>query len=124
MYYEINESGQLVRPLPGYYDGYHDDLAGVDLALLSAEQQDYVSLPLKRIKLASDTEIREYETRKANMDNTLKKLKETDLQMCRVIEDVVDLMINKGVITIDEIPREAIEHINMRKKLREKIINS
>jgi len=56
MYYETDSSGNLVRALPGYYDGYHADLAGADTTALSDTQRDYLSIDLSRIVLVEDSD--------------------------------------------------------------------
>jgi hypothetical protein len=54
MYYETDAGGNLLRALPGYYDGYHADLAGVDNSILSDIQRDYVSIDVNRIVFVDD----------------------------------------------------------------------
>ncbi len=55
MYYETDSSGNLIRALPGYYDGYHADLAGADAAALSDTQRDYLDIDPSRIILVEDS---------------------------------------------------------------------
>lgn len=56
MYYETDSSGNLVRALPGYYDGYHADLAGADASALSDTQRDYLNIDSSRIVLVEDSD--------------------------------------------------------------------
>ena len=56
MFYEIDANGNKIRPLPGYFEGFKDDLKDVDPALLSDFQTDYMSIPGDRIVKASEEE--------------------------------------------------------------------
>lgn len=49
---------------------------------------------------------------------TLLDLAESDMAMGRVVEDLVDLMIMKGVISIDELPPAAKSKLDNRQKWR------
>jgi hypothetical protein len=49
---------------------------------------------------------------------TTEKLKETDNDLIRVIEDIVDVLVAKNLIKIDDLPQAAQEKINYRKGLR------
>ena len=46
------------------------------------------------------------------------ELKASDLEMVRVIEDLVFVLIDKGVIMMTDLPREAQEKIHARSDLR------
>jgi len=54
-------------------------------------------------------------------DNAVKMLPETDNSMIRVIEDLVDVLITKGLIAITDLPEEAQTKYNSRKSLRENL---
>jgi len=49
---------------------------------------------------------------------TLLDLAESDIAMARVVEDLVDLMTMKGVISLDELPQAAQSKLNKRQKWR------
>lgn len=59
----------------------------------------------------------EYDKNEALMD-----LQQTDSDMVRVLEDLISLLITKGVITINDFPVDAVQKINSRNNNR-KIIN-
>lgn len=46
------------------------------------------------------------------------QLTETDLELVRVIEDLVDLLIDRGVITFTDLPEAAQEKLSKRQSLR------
>ena len=54
-------------------------------------------------------------------DNAVKMLPETDNSMIRIIEDLIDTLIDKNVIALNDLPKEAKDKINNRKTLRNKI---
>lgn len=56
MYYEIDSTGNKLRTLPGYFEGYKADLADVDESLLSDTQKDYMSIPIDSIIKVTEEE--------------------------------------------------------------------
>lgn len=52
------------------------------------------------------------------MGNEISTLQASDLDMIRVVEDVVELLIEKGVILFTEMPEEAQHKILRRQQLR------
>lgn len=58
MYYEVDVNGNYVRALPGYFKGFKEDLADVDISILSDVQRDYISIPDERIVEVSEEEHR------------------------------------------------------------------
>ena len=50
------------------------------------------------------------------------ELEVSDKEMARVTEDLIDLLLNKGIITSAELPADALEIITTRKSLRDKLI--
>jgi len=50
-------------------------------------------------------------------------LEATDQDLIRVLEDVVDLLIDKGLILFTELPQDAQEKIIRRQQLRSRISN-
>jgi len=49
------------------------------------------------------------------------KLEDADGKMARVVEDLVDALVAKGVITLSDLPQEAQDKIAERNALREKL---
>jgi hypothetical protein len=49
------------------------------------------------------------------------ELSESDLALIRVIEDIVDMLIEKNVIMFTDLPQEAREKILLRKSTRKRI---
>ena len=56
MFYEIDSNSKKIRPLPGYFAGYKEDLTNVDVAILSDVQRDYLSISDERIVEVSEEE--------------------------------------------------------------------
>ena len=54
-------------------------------------------------------------------ENVLMELYDSDLKMVRVVEDLVDLLIAKGLITPEDLPSEAMDRIASRKTLRDSL---
>lgn len=54
--------------------------------------------------------------------DTHKELASTDAGTIRLSEDLVDILIAKGLITLDDLPTKAKEKINNRKALRAKLV--
>jgi hypothetical protein len=48
----------------------------------------------------------------------------SDFQLIRVIEDIVDTLISKNIITLTDLPLQAREKIMQRKSTRERIFSS
>lgn len=45
-------------------------------------------------------------------------LRRSDAEMARVVEDLVDVLVAKGVIALADLPQPAQDRINQRKNLR------
>jgi hypothetical protein len=52
------------------------------------------------------------------------KLTETDISLIRVIEDIVDTLIDKNIIRFTDLPVEAREKIMQRKSTRERLFGT
>ncbi len=48
-----------------------------------------------------------------------KIMNEQDRDFIRVLEDLIDVLIARGVITMDMLPREAVEKLAMRRQMRD-----
>ena len=49
------------------------------------------------------------------------QLGESDIGLIRVIEDLVDVLLRKGLITITDLPAEARDKLTLRRVLRSKM---
>lgn len=56
------------------------------------------------------------------MRQAKERLKLSDLEMVRVFEDMVEIMIHKGLILITDLPEAAQEKLMERQQLREKLM--
>lgn len=54
-------------------------------------------------------------------DDLQKKLTESDKEFIRVLEDLIDTLIERGVILLTDLPAEALEKIQQRKQTRSKL---
>lgn len=52
-------------------------------------------------------------------DNSSNRLKQSDADLIRVIEDLIDLLTEKGVFQYTELPTKVQEKLNTRRKLRQ-----
>ena len=52
------------------------------------------------------------------------QLNQTDINLIRVIEDIVDTLIAKNIITLTDLPLHAREKIMQRKSTRERIFGA
>lgn len=69
----------------------------------------------------ADSELIGFLTDSLSEDSPLAYLVKTDLQMIRVFEDAISLLVLKGVINFTELPASAQEKLINRRKAREKI---
>lgn len=51
-------------------------------------------------------------------------LSELDTDFIRVLEDLIDVLINNGVIRLTDLPSQALEKINQRKRARAQLRES
>lgn len=55
-------------------------------------------------------------------DNDLKKtLSASDADLVRVLEDLIDVLITNGTIRLTDLPPQALEKINARKRTRQRM---
>jgi hypothetical protein len=47
-----------------------------------------------------------------------KIMDEQDRDFVRVLEDLISVLVSRGVITMDMMPREAVEKLEMRRRMR------
>jgi hypothetical protein len=48
---------------------------------------------------------------------------EQDRDFIRVLEDLIDVLVMRGVITMDMLPREATEKLAMRRQMRDGLVS-
>lgn len=51
-------------------------------------------------------------------------LSELDSDFIRVLEDLIDVLIGNGTIRLTDLPPQALEKINQRKRARQRLRNS
>jgi hypothetical protein len=73
-----------------------------------------------KIRLKTEAE-KEADRKQQEKQEALQKLQQTDTQMARAVEDIIDMLIVKGVITENDIPKAVLDKIHERKNLRTKI---
>lgn len=67
---------------------------------------------------AADPEVMSFLRRMAESEQVKRTLSSTDYEMARVIEDLVDLLIEKQVFIFTELPPAVQEKLGTRKRLR------
>ncbi|CCE25348.1 MULTISPECIES: hypothetical protein [Methylotuvimicrobium] len=70
-----------------------------------------------------EPEVLEYRHSQSLSNKVLQELEESDLELIRVLEDVVDLLIKKQVFAITELPPFAQEKLSKRQRLRSDMIS-
>lgn len=71
-----------------------------------------------RIKTSEELE---KDKKQKEKQEALQKLAGTDTKMARVVEDVINVLVAKKVIDIKDLPQEAVDKLEERKMLREKL---
>ncbi len=82
-----------------------------------AEEEVQADDPEVMAFLSSGLSETELEMRRAR-----ERLKLSDLELVRVFEDVIEIMIEKGLILITDLPDAAQEKLMERQRLREKLV--
>jgi hypothetical protein len=72
-------------------------------------------------KSIMDEEILEFLNRSVDTDPWVQLLSLSDIGIIRILEDLIDLLIQKNVIIFTDLPEEAQSKIRERKRVREKI---
>ena len=72
------------------------------------------------LRLKTEIE-KEADRKRKETEEALLLLKESDSQMIRVVEDLVDILLSKKIIDIKDLPDAVNLKINQRKELREKL---
>lgn len=74
-------------------------------------------------KAGIDNEILQFLGRNSSKDSMFHLLVEMDTDVIRILEDLVDILVNKNIIMFSELPQEAQEKLLCRKQLRKSINN-
>ena len=93
-YVQRDAAGQLLRVEAASYEGFSEILPADN-----AEIQEWFG----------DDEV----------ENSLKQLKQSDLDMIRVLEDLITVLIRKGVVRITDLPEAAQSKLVGRSKARD-----
>ncbi|HDR16067.1 MAG TPA: hypothetical protein ENN79_11400 [Desulfobacteraceae bacterium] len=75
-------------------------------------------------KTSLDSEIWEFLNNNDDEDSLRMSLDLSDLGLVRTIEDLIDLLIEKKIITFTELPVEAQKRIQERRRFRKKLSSS
>lgn len=59
-----------------------------------------------------------------NKDTLLEQLSNTDISMTRISEDLIQILLNKGILSEGDIPAAVIEKISKRESLRTELNNA
>jgi hypothetical protein len=70
-----------------------------------------------------DEEVLAFLNRNGTDDTWKQLLSATDTGTIRVVEDLIDILIRKNVITFTELPDQAQQRIRDRKQLRDRIVS-
>lgn len=72
-------------------------------------------------KQAVDNEILGFLSKNGSQDSILHLLSTMDVSIIRILEDLIDLLVDKNIIMFSELPEEAREKLRSRKQLRRQI---
>ena len=95
-YVQRDAQGQLIRVETAAYAGFSETLP-----LDHAEIQDWYS--------------------NARVENSLRQLKQSDLEMIRVLDDLIQVLTTKGVIRVTDLPPAAQAKLMDRSQARESL---
>ena len=76
------------------------------------------------IKTSLDSEVWEFLNSKGDEDSLRMSLSLSDLGLIRTIEDIINLLIEKKIISFTELPVETQKRIKDRQRFREKLSSS
>ncbi|HER63055.1 MAG TPA: hypothetical protein ENO11_03665 [Desulfobacteraceae bacterium] len=72
-------------------------------------------------KTLLDEEIIAFLGRDSKLESWIQLLSLSDISIIRVIEDLIDVLVKKNVIMLTDLPEEAREKLNERKRVRKKM---
>lgn len=59
-----------------------------------------------------------------NVDEVKDSLSNLDISFIRVLEDLIEILLANGVIRLTDLPSEALEKLNQRKRVRQRMRDS
>lgn len=68
-----------------------------------------------------DDELHNWLVLREDVHGRLAKLKNSDLELVRVLEDLVDVLVNRGVVRYTDLPEAAREKLHARAETRAKL---
>ncbi|KJR98857.1 MAG: hypothetical protein VR65_18815 [Desulfobulbaceae bacterium BRH_c16a] len=89
--------------------------------IVSVRRDDGASATEK--KQAVDKEILEFLGSNSSQDSMFHLLAATDRGIVRILEDLIDLLVNKNLIMFSELPTEAQEKLLNRQQMRKRLAN-
>ncbi len=82
------------------------------------------NLPQDEIKTAIDDEILEFLGKNSSKDSIFHLLASMDMEIVRILEDLIDLLVGKNLIMFSELPQKAQEKLLCRKQIRNHIVKN
>ena len=68
-----------------------------------------------------DPAVTEFLTAQADAEQIIQQLTVSDLEMARVTEDLIDVLISKGTILLTDLPKAAQDKLAARRGMRERM---
>ena len=87
--------------------------------LLRVEHQAFTEMT-ESLSVA-DEELHAWLVMRENVHERLAKLKDSDLELVRVLEDLVDVLVNRGVVRYTDLPEAARAKLHDRAQTRAKL---
>jgi hypothetical protein len=87
--------------------------------LLRVEHQPFTDMT--ESLSVEDEELHAWLEMREDMHERLSKLKNSDLELVRVLEDLVDVLVNRGVVRYTDLPDAAREKLHERAQVRAKL---
>jgi hypothetical protein len=87
--------------------------------LLRVEHQPFAEM--SESLLVENEELHAWLTMREDVHGRLAKLKNSDLELVRVLEDLVDVLLSRGVIRYTDLPEAAREKLQERAQVRAKL---
>lgn len=81
----------------------------------------YADIPGMELKQSVDNEILEFLGHEKTNESILQILASTDVGVMRILEDLINLLINKNIIMSTELPEDAQIKLRQRQQMRQKI---
>lgn len=79
------------------------------------------NMPGMEFKQSVDDEILEFLGREETNDSLIRLLASTDVGVMRILEDLINLLVNKNIIMSTEFPEDAQKKLRQRQQMRQRI---